>query len=122
FARLARRRETPAPVETQNNGERRLVDEWEAKAAAATDPMQKAAYRALERVVSALLIRHDRVWGSPELIASLATDIACNRAGGEAIGAIVDQCIAEAAAHEGYKLLPSEEQPVVMNTKGASAA
>jgi hypothetical protein len=122
LARFSRRRAVQPAAEDATNGERRLVAEWEAKATAATDPVQRAAYRALERIVSALLIRHDRVWGSRELIASLATDIACNRAGGEAIGALVAPCITEAAANEGYKLLPRKEHPVVMNTKGASAA
>ncbi len=123
--RITRRRaaEPAAAVEESSNGEeRRLVAEWEAKAASVADPVQRAAYRALERIVSALLIRHDRIWGSRELIAALATDLACNRAGSDAIGALVAACIAEAAAKEGYKLLPRKEHPVVMNTKGASAA
>ncbi len=122
FARLMGRATTTPTAEEPNHRERRLVAEWEAKAAAATDPAREAAYSALARIVSALLIRHDRVWGSPELIASLATDLACNRAGSEAIGALVAPCIAEAAAREGWKLLPRNEHPVVMNTKGASAA
>ena len=123
FARLARRAPPVEPVvEEPNQRARRLVAEWEAKAAAANDALREATYRALARIVSALLIRHDRIWGSPELIASLATDLACNRAGSEAIGALVAPCIAEAAAKEGYKLLPRRERPVVMNTKGASAA
>jgi hypothetical protein len=116
------RRAAAQSAEEPNHHERRLVAEWESKAAAETNPVPRAAYRALARIVSALLIRHDRVWGSPELIASLATDLACNRAASEAIGALVAPCIAEAAANEGYKLLPRNEHPVVMNTKGASAA
>lgn len=122
LARLTRRRPPQTVADQPNNGELRLAAEWDAKAAATSDPLQQAAYRALERVVSALLIRHDRVWGSRELIASLATDMACNRAGAEAIGALVAPCVIEAAASEGYKLLPRKERPVVMNTKGASAA
>jgi hypothetical protein len=122
LARLARRPAAQPVAEVQNHRERRLVAEWEAKAAAAPDPLREAAYRALARIVSALLIRHDRVWGSPELIASLATDLACNRVGSDAIGALVGPCIAEAAANEGYKLLRRNDHPVVMNTKGASAA
>jgi hypothetical protein len=122
FARLMRRPTTPSAAEETNHRERRLVAECEAKAAAETDPARAAAYGALARIVSALLIRHDRVWGSPELIASLATDLACNRAASEAIGTLVALCIAEAAAREGYKLLPRNDRPVVMNTKGASAA
>jgi hypothetical protein len=121
LARFARRAAAQSADEP-NQHERRLVAEWESKAAAETNPVHRAAYRALARIVSALLIRHDRVWGSPELIASLATDLACNRAASEAIGALVAPCIAEAAANEGYKLLPRNEHPVVMNTKGASAA
>ena len=123
LARLGRRAQSVEPVvEEPNQRARRLIAEWEAKAAAVGRPAQEAAYRALARIVSALLIRHDRVWGSPELVASLATDLACNRAGSEAIGAHVAACIAEAATKEGYKLLPRRERPVVMNTKGASAA
>jgi len=121
FARFTRRA-TTQPVEETNDRERRLVAEWESKAAAETSAPSEAAYRALARIVSALLIQHDRVWGSPELIASLATDLACNRAAGEAIGALVAPCITEAAANEGYKLLPRNDRPIVMNTKGASAA
>ena len=120
LARFTRRATVQA--EEPNHRERRLVAEWEWKAAAETNPVHGAAYRALARIVSALLIRHDRVWGSPELIASLATDLACNRAGSQAIGALVAPCITEAAAHEGYKVLPRNERPIVMNTKGASAA
>jgi hypothetical protein len=121
LARLKRRRAAETVADPATNGERRLIAEWEAKAAAA-DEGQRAAYLALARVVSALLVRHGRVWGSRELVASLATEIACNRAGGDAIGTIVEACVAEAAANEGYTLLPRQEHPVVMNTKGASAA
>jgi len=122
LARFIRRRAVEPVAEMTRGGERRLVDDWEAKAAAASDETQCAAYRALVRVVSALLVRHGSVWGGREMIASLATDLACNRAGGDAIGALLDPLIADAAAREGYALLPRQERPVVMNIKGASAS
>ena len=71
LSRFTRRRPAePAPdVEESNNGDRRLVAEWEAKAASSTDLVQRAAYRALERIDSALLICNDRIWESRERLA-----------------------------------------------------
>jgi hypothetical protein len=98
------------------------VASWEAKALAAGEGPHRATYRALARVVSALLVRHGRVWGGRELVTSLATDIACNDCGGDAIGRLIEPWLIEAARSEGYALLPRQELPVVMNTKGASAS
>ena len=56
------------------------------------------------------------------MIATLATDIACNTYGSEEIGRMIEPLLREAAAAEHYVLLPRQEQPVVMNTKGASAS
>ncbi len=95
---------------------------WEAEANEAPDPLRRAACRALARVVGALLSRHGELWGTPELIGAVATNIACNDFGSAEIGRLLDPLIREAAAHEGYTLLPLQAQPVIMNTKGASAA
>ena len=116
-----RRASTPVVVVLQN-GEQHLIEEWEAKSRSTSDDVERAAYRALTRVVSALLVRHERVWGGRELVASIATDLACNRAGGEAIGRLLQPILAEAAKAEGYQLLPRQDHPLVMNTKGASAS
>jgi hypothetical protein len=98
------------------------VAAWEAKAHAVGDGLHRSAYRALAKVVSALLVRHGRVWGGRELVSSLATDIACNDCGGDAIGRVIERWFIEAALAEGYALLPRQERPVVMNTKGPSAS
>jgi len=120
FGRSATARETDA--EPPANRETRAVAEWEAKAHASADPLVAAACRALARVVSALLVRHGRVWGSREMIASLAVDIACNHAASDAIGRLIEPWITDAVAAEGYRRLPAQPHPVVMNTKGASAS
>lgn len=83
---------------------------------------REAAQRALKRVTWALFNRHGRLWGDHELIASLATDIACNEFGSEEIGRLIEPCVAEAARCEGYRTLPLQVQPIVLNTKGASAS
>ena len=99
-----------------------LIATWDIKARASDHGAEEAAYRALSTVVSALLIRHGRVWGSRELIASLVTDMACNHFASEEIGRLIEPWLIDAARSEGYSLLPRQEQPVVMNTKGPSAS
>ena len=72
--------------------------------------MHKAAYRALIKVVSALLIRHGELWGSRELVAAIATDIACNDFGADEIGRLIAPWLIDAAGSEGYMLLPRQER------------
>jgi hypothetical protein len=99
-----------------------LIAGWDREAHAAGAEQRKAACRALARVVSVLFIRHGRVWGSRELIGSLATNFACNSFGSEEIGRRIEPWILAAARDERYMLLPRQDQPFVMNTKGPSAS
>ncbi|MEO6565406.1 MAG: hypothetical protein ABIO63_05175 [Casimicrobiaceae bacterium] len=99
-----------------------VVRSWERRASDVGDPMHRAAFRALARVVTALLSRHGELWGTPELITAVATDLACNEFGSEEIGRLLDPIVRDAAQREGYALLPPQSKPVIMNTKGASAA
>jgi hypothetical protein len=112
----------PVVAARESYSEADAVAAWEAKAHAADESLHRAAYRALAKVVSALLVRHGRVWGGREIVSSLATDIACNDGGGDAIGRLIEPWLIEAAHGEGYALLPRQELPVVMNTKGPSAS
>ncbi len=114
----------PASVDstaTDPDRERRLIAEWE-EAGRAADGVHGAACAALAKIVSALLVRHGRIWGGHDMIAGLANDIACNALGSEAIGRRLDPLIANAIAREGFRVLPAQAQPVVMNTKGPSAS
>jgi hypothetical protein len=111
-----------ATRDTGPEREARLAAQWEAKAHASGDPAEAAAYRALARVLSALLVRHGRAWGDRDVIAKLATDIACNQAASDDIGRLIEPWLADAALAEGFRRLPRQEHPVVMNTKGASAS
>lgn len=100
----------------------RLIRKWSAQASSAGAALERAASAALSRVVSALLARHGRVWGDAALISRLAMGIACNHHGAERVGALIEPHLHRAAQEEGYALLPAQAQPVVMNTKGASAS
>jgi hypothetical protein len=102
--------------------EERWLAELEQKSHATGDALEHAALGALRRVATALTVQHGRIWGGAELINSIATDIAWNDFGSEEIGRLIEPCLSVAADREGYRLLPPQEQPVVMNTKGPSAS
>ena len=117
---LARARREPAPAQTPLSAA--TMHKWRARAAETADPLQAGALRALARVTDAMLGRHGRPWGQSDLVAQLALGLACNDLGAEAIGRRIEPWIRDGARAEGYRRLPAQAEPLVMNTKGASAA
>jgi len=113
-----------APPHAEDDWEHgnRLLREWANQAQSADSPLPKAAYGALIRIVSAVRAKHGRTWGDATLLGRLAVGLACNEQGGEVIGALIEPHVRRAAEKESYVLLPRQERPVVMNTKGASAS
>lgn len=94
----------------------------ERRAGLAVDPVEALAYRALARVMSGLFNTHGQAWGTRGQIQRLACDIAANTYAGDAIGAHLEPLLRKAAELEGLALLPRQAQPVIINTKGPSAA
>ena len=76
----------------------------------------------MARVVSALLVKHGRLWADRALVARLATDVAANEWGSTVIGDAIEPLFVQAVRREGFRLLAPQEHPLVMNTKGPSAA
>jgi len=112
----------PPPTSAATEWNPAVIAEWHARAHADGNPLDRAACRALARIVTALLNRHGEPWGTREMIARLATGLACNEAAGDAIGTALAPMLDEAARAEGFRRLPRQPHPVVMNTKGASAS
>jgi len=102
--------------------ELQIASRWHARARDETDPLRAATYRSLARALSAVLVRHGRLWGSRELLATLAVDMTCNERASEAIGGLLEPWLDEAVRAEHYLRLAPQPHPVVMNTKGASAS
>src|SRR5882757_5697370 len=61
------------------------ISDCERMAIGTDDPLLRAGYRALARVMSALFTTQGRAWGTPDLIRSIATDLACNTHGSDVI-------------------------------------
>lgn len=114
--------ESPRRIETEGEREECLLHDWANAAQSTADPLRRAVYRALSRLVGVIRAKHGRLWGDAALLAPIAGGMACNGHGSDAIGALIDPHIARAVAAEGYRWLPAQAQPVVMNTKGASAS
>jgi hypothetical protein len=120
---LVKPKHRPAPpAESAAERERRLPAEWSAKAAQTDDRLQAACLHALSRIATAITAERGRLLAGRDLMAELAVTLVCNDYGSEVIGEAIDPLIAEAVAGEGYRPLPAQESPVVMNVKGASAS
>ncbi len=124
LARIAPRRSVAAiPPATDRVWGPRDIAEYERLAGSVQDSRQKIVYGTLARVMSALFATQGRLaLGMREIIVSVATDLACNDFGGDSIGRAIEPMLLDAARSEGYRLLPRQEHPVVINTKGPSAS
>jgi len=98
------------------------IAECERRAATVADPVLKICYRALARVLSGLFNAQGEAFGTRDIIVPLARDVAFNGVASDAIGSLIDPLLHEAAQREGYGLLPRQDRPIVINTKGASAS
>ncbi len=119
---FGRPRRPQPPSESIEDKERRVLAEWQQRAAASDDPLVACALRTLACLAAALRVRHGRIRGDRTLLTTLATDLVCNEHGSEMVGRMIEPHIAPAVEAQGYGLLPPQERPVVMNTKGASAS
>jgi hypothetical protein len=120
LALFARPKPDPALAATKSPDE--LLLALGTKAASSADELQAAAYGALARIIGAIRRRHGGSWGTRELIASMAIDVASNEHGSDLVGRAIEPLLLQAAESEGYSLLPAQQVPVIMNTKGPSAS
>lgn len=98
------------------------IAEFDRSAAAAADSIEAAALKSVARTLSALFAAQGRPWGTKELIAAMSIDLTSNLSGSECIGRAINPLMLQAASEQGFRLLPKQEHPVVINTKGPSAS
>jgi hypothetical protein len=110
-----------SPVNDRRWGLAQIAD-CERRASAAREVLQKLSFQTLARVLSALFAVRGHAWGTRELIVSLARDMACNTFASDAVGRAIEPLLRRAVLEEGYDLLPRQDRPIVINTKGASAS
>jgi hypothetical protein len=102
--------------------DQRIISTWRQKSHKADDRLNAACFAALHRVATAVISHRGRLLGDKDLLRELAVTLLCNDFGSEVIGEAILPFLQEAVAREGYRLLPRQEKPVVMNVKGAPAS
>lgn len=119
---LGKKPKKPLPSESTEMRHQRILACWEKKEKELDEPLSAAIYRALARAGNAINIKHGRLIGDKVLLTSLVSGFVCNDYVSELIGEMIAPCISEAAIKEGYRILPTQKEPVLINVKGASAA
>ena len=95
---------------------------WQAEASVTDVALDLACLKALQTIVGGIIGRRGRLVADKDLIIKLASTLVCNAYGSRCIGTLIGPMLREAAQVEGYRLLPHQAEPFVMNVKGASAA
>jgi hypothetical protein len=122
FAFTRSRQPPRQPIETAAERDRRIVAAWQKRAESAGSKFDQACLDALSRIATGIMGRRGRLFGDIALLTQLAVTLVCNDYGSEMIGEAIVPYIEEGIAREGYRPLPRQEHPVVMNVKGASAS
>jgi hypothetical protein len=109
-------------LETVVQRDERIISGWRQKSHNTDDLLQARCFAALHRVATAVISQRGRLLGDTDLLRELAVRLLCNDFGSEVIGEAILPFVQEAVACEGYRSLPRQEKPVVMNVKGAPAS
>src|SRR5215471_9096670 len=112
----------PPPSETVAESDQRIVSAWLEQSHKTGDRLQASCCAALHRVATAIISRHGRLLGNDALLGELAVTLVCNEFGSQLIGEAIFPYVQEAVTTEGFRFLPRQQKPVVMNVKGASAS
>jgi hypothetical protein len=110
------------PATSVEENEMQTVADWRRKVDTADDPLRRSVYDALITVVTAIKGKRGRVLGDRALLVALATDIVGNTFGSDVVGETIAPLVRQAVNQQGYRVLPPQDRPVVMNVKGASAS
>lgn len=112
----------PAPLPDDVLPEIRALAEWTAAMADTEDDLQLSCLTGLHMIVGGIVGQRGRLLADKQLIIKLAANWVCNAYGSRRIGTLIHPLILAGAKAEGYRLLPYQVKPFIMNVKGASGA
>jgi len=95
---------------------------WHNKARASKSAFERACHQALATTGEAIVAHRGRLAYDRALMTSIALRLVCNDYGSEMIGELIEPMFAAAVRREGFRPLPAQSHPIVMNVKGASAS
>lgn len=81
-----------------------------------------ASRRAIARTLGAILNKRGALFVDRDVIAKVSLSLVMNRMGSAAVGKAVTAPFARAVEAKGFRWLPPQREPLVLNAKGASAS
>ncbi len=123
FSFGSRKRPRNGPrIESTLERELQAISLFKEKGLIATDPLDRAIYRSLHRVLGSVAGVRGYLGRDRDFLTKLACNYACNSRGGRIIGDIIAPWVSQAVEEEGYSLIPNADTPILISLKGASAA
>lgn len=96
-----------------------LCTEWKD---ARNEDVLTASRRAVARTLGGILNKRGALHVERAIIARVSVGLVMNRIGSAAVGELVERCFDRATTEKGYRRLPPQSEPMVLNAKGASAS
>lgn len=106
----------------QEDRELVAIAQWQERLKNCDDALEAACLNALIKTIGAIMGHRGRVMSDRSLITKITVNQVCNGHGADAIDTFIEPLWQNAIKKEGYRLLPAQAKPVVMNVKGASAS
>ncbi|MBI5900774.1 MAG: hypothetical protein HZB40_16290 [Rhodocyclales bacterium] len=122
--RWFRRRPPARPAATESAAEREycIIAGYKAAGPASAEPLRRAVYKSLYRVLGAIAGRRGRLGADRELFVRLVARHVGNSHGSQVVGEMIAPLFDAAIAGEGYTRVARRDKPVLISLKGASAA
>ena len=115
----------PTPKVSTSNDESTVltpIEQWKLQAQMEASPLRQACYLALAKTVGIILGHRGAMHIDQELVTRIIANSVCNTYVAERIAKHIEPIWNHAIEQEGYRCLPTQKNPVVMNVKGASAS
>ncbi|MFK7993919.1 MAG: hypothetical protein AB8B87_07260 [Granulosicoccus sp.] len=123
FARWFGKSPTPTkPVATPQEIEMSALSRWRTQAETCDVPLERACIDALVKCVDSIIGHRGRMLPDYELVTRIVVNQVINSHGYTIVDSMIDNVWSQAVASEGYRPLPVQSKPVIMNVKGASAS
>ncbi len=116
------KRKPPRPPESLAEHEHRVILGYKAAGFSTDDPLRRAVFKSLYRVLGAIAGRHGSLGANRDLLAMLVSRHVCNSYGSKLIGQAIGPFIDAAIEREAYTRVPNRAAPILISVKGASAA
>lgn len=99
-----------------------LLSLWKQQINDTCEPLEVACFKHLIKVANTVIGHRGRLLPDQELITRVVVNQVINRRASELIDTVIEKLWPTVVEAEGYRELPVQNKPVVMNVKGASAS